>query len=47
MQMYNLIDYSDNYSKSFGRLWHYYRHEPKITDRTGNDSTKMLKLEYH
>ena len=28
MSMYNLIDYSDNYSKSTGSLWHYYRDEP-------------------
>ena len=23
--MYNLIEYSDNYSKTSGSLWHYYR----------------------
>ena len=28
MTMYNLIEYSDNYSKKFGRLWNYYRDEP-------------------
>ena len=27
MQMYNLIEYSDNYLKT-GRLWQYYRHDP-------------------
>ena len=26
--VYNLIEYSDNYSKTSGRLWKYYRHEP-------------------
>ena len=26
--MYNLIEYSDNYSKSSGSLWQYYRDEP-------------------
>ena len=26
--MYNLVDYSDNYSKSSGSLWIYYRDEP-------------------
>ena len=26
--MYNLIEYSDNYSKTSGRLWQYYRDEP-------------------
>ena len=28
MPMYNLIEYSDNYSKSCGSLWQYYRDEP-------------------
>ena len=27
MPMYNLIEYSDNYSKTSGRLWQYYRVE--------------------
>ena len=26
--MYNLIEYSDNYSKTSGCLWHYFRNEP-------------------
>ena len=28
MPMYNLIEYSDNYLKTSGRLWQYYRDEP-------------------
>ena len=28
MPMYNLIEYSDNYSKTYGSLWHYYSNEP-------------------
>ena len=28
MSMYNLIEYSNNYSKTTGGLWHYYRNEP-------------------
>ena len=28
MTMYNLIEYSDNYSKTSGSLWNYYRNEP-------------------
>ena len=28
MPMYNLIEYSDNYSKTTGRLWQYYKDEP-------------------
>ena len=32
--MYNLIEYSDNHSKTSGSLWQYYRDEPngKITE---------------
>ena len=26
--MYNLIEYSDNYSKSSGSLWQYYKDDP-------------------
>ena len=28
MPLYNLIEYSDNYSKTSGSLWQYYRDEP-------------------
>ena len=28
MPMYNLIEYSDNYSKISGSLWEYYKDEP-------------------
>ena len=27
MSMYNLLDYSDNYSMTSGSLWNYYRDE--------------------
>ena len=30
--MYNLIEYSDNYSKTSGSLWQYYRDEPFLDD---------------
>ena len=30
MSMYNLIEYSDYYSKASGILWHYYRDEPLL-----------------
>ena len=32
--MYNLIEYSDSYSKTSGRLWQYYKDEPNdnLTD---------------
>ena len=28
MLMFHLIEYSDNYSKTSGSLWEYYRYEP-------------------
>ena len=30
--MYNLIEYSDNYSKTSGSLWQYYRDKPVINN---------------
>ena len=34
MPMYNLIEHSDNYSKTFGNLWDYYK------DDTNDDITQ-------
>ena len=28
MPVYNLIEYSDNYSKTSGSLWQYYKDDP-------------------
>ena len=33
MPMYNLIEYSNNHSKTSGSLWQYYRDEPALNDR--------------
>ena len=47
--MLNLIEYSDNYSKTSGSLWQYYRDEAVlidagiIVDFTGND-TDLFKV---
>ena len=30
MRMYNLIEYSDTYSKTSGSLWQYYRDKPAL-----------------
>ena len=30
--MYNLLEYSDNYSKASGSLWQYYRDQPSLND---------------
>ena len=32
MPMYNLIEYSDNYSKRSEGLWHYYRDKPFLAN---------------
>ena len=40
MPMYNLLEYSRNYSKIFGSLWNYYRDE--LTDET-NDGNSLNK----
>ena len=32
MTMYNFKEYSNNYSKTSGTLWQYYRKEPALTD---------------
>ena len=45
MSMYNLIEYSNSYSKTSGIFWQYYRDEPAladdntITDFNKNDAT--------
>ena len=39
MPMYNLIDYSDNYSKLSGSLWQYYKDDP-IDNLTDSESFK-------
>ena len=36
MPMYNLIEYSDNYSKTSGSLWQYYRDEPALDNNDSN-----------
>ena len=30
--MYNLIEYSDNYSKTSGSLWQYYKYIPAVNN---------------
>ena len=38
MPMYNLIEYSDHYSKTLGSLWQYYRDEPALTGAGAPDN---------
>ena len=40
MPMYNLIEYSDNYSKRSGSLWQYYKHDPN-NDIANSESFKF------
>ena len=49
MMKYNLIQYSDNYSKTSGSLWQYYRDElatdaSVIDDFPGNNASFILNL---
>ena len=56
MPMYNLLEYSDNYSMTSGSLWNYYRDEMKddanendnnINNRINNNkATKSKSFEY-
>ena len=42
MPMYNLIEYSDNYAKTSGSLWEYYRDEPN--DYLANSESFKSKI---
>ena len=42
MPMYNLIKNSDNYLKTSGSLWHYYRNDPN--DNIANSESFKLKI---
>ena len=42
MPMYNLIEYSDNYSKTSGSLWKYYKDIPAVNN--GGDIVILMRL---
>ena len=50
MPMYNILEYSDSYSKSPGILWQYCRDEPAINDsniagfNAANATTNSFKI---
>ena len=46
MPMYNLIEYSDNYSKTSGSLWQYCKEIPAVTiiDFTNTNTTDSFKF---
>ena len=41
--MYNLIEYSDNYAKTTGILWQYFRDEPVDDDDIGDSKSFKSK----
>ena len=43
MPMYNLIEYSDNYSKTLGNLWQYCKDYPN-DDIAQSESFKLIKV---
>ena len=49
--MYNLLEYSNNYSETSVRLWQYYRHEPSLNNPgtyidflAGNNTSSSFKF---
>ena len=44
MPMYNLIKYSDNYSKTSGSLWQYYRDEPNDNLENSESFKSKIKI---
>ena len=46
MPMYNLIEYSNKYSKTLGSLWQYYRDEPTLNKAGASDSFPGYKTAF-
>ena len=44
MPMYNLIEYSDNYAKTTGSLWQYFRNEPDDDLRNSKSFKSKTKI---
>ena len=44
MAMYNLIECSDNYSKTSGSLWQYYRNEPNNNITESESFKSKIKI---
>ena len=44
ISMYNLIEYSDNYSKTSDILWQYYRNEPNDNLTDSESFKSKLKI---
>ena len=44
MPMYDLIEYSDNYSKTSGILWHYYKDDPNDNMENSESFKSKIKI---
>ena len=44
MSMYNLIEYSDNYSKTSGSLWQYYKDDPNDNMENSESFKHKIKI---
>ena len=44
MPMYNLIEYSDNYSKTSGSLWQYYKDDPNDNINRSESFKSTVKI---
>ena len=44
MPMYNLIEYSNNYSKTWGSLWQYYKDDPKDNIAQSESFKSKIKI---
>ena len=44
MPMYNLIEYSDNYSKTSGSLWQYYKDDPNDNIENSESFKSKVKI---
>ena len=44
MSMYNLIEYSDNCSKTSGSLWQYFRDEPNVNLTDSESFKSKIKI---
>ena len=44
MPMYNLIEYSDNYSKTSGSLWQYYKDDPNDNMEQSESFKSKIKI---
>ena len=45
MPMHNLIEYSDNYSKTFASLWQYYKDAPNDNSADSESFKSIIKIE--